>query len=355
MLKMLLVDDEYLEREAFKSMLNEISESVTVVGEATNGEMAVKLAKELKPNIIFIDDKMPRLTGTEAAKIIKEIDSNIIVYLMCSYSDRIQSHVNNKDYDGMITKPVRVQDIELKLKEYMDMYEEKIFSKDGLLENLLKKIHEENYREARIQLCYMVAELSKMNQSLTDLRNTVGVIVNSILKICEVKGIKKYLPNKKWIDGITIYNIRTKLEDLLKEIFKVILRHTAVPSQNEIKFILNYIEMHYTDGVSLEEVADYVHLSPHYVSRLFKKEVKTTFVNYVTNRKIEHAKELLKNTDLPVVHIAMNLSFQEHTYFSKVFKKIVGLTPTEYRNKHRKSPPENINHFNSKIIGNWYI
>ncbi len=353
MIKILLADDENLEREAFKCILDEMNE-VSLIGEATDGEMAIKLAEDLEPDVIFMDVNMPGLKGTDAAKLIRKNDLDQAIYLMYYYSDHDSEKISQYA-DGMISKPVWPDDIQSKIFAYKSRNEVKLFSRGGLLEQLLRQIHMENFRESKKRLKSLMDHLLEVGQELAKLNHTVEIIGDSMLKICEAKGIGKFISKTGWKDGLTIYNAKGRLESLLISIFQAILSQGSVSTQNEIQTILNYIEMHYMDGVSLEEVADFVHLSPHYVSRLFKKEVETTFINYVTDRKIEHAKEMLKNTKLPVVNIAMKLSFQEHTYFSKVFKKTVGLTPTEYRNQFKKSKPDLMKRFSYKTGKHWYI
>lgn len=73
-------------------------------------------------------------------------------------------------------------------------------------------------------------------------------------------------------------------------------------------------------GICLEDVANFVHLSPHYVSRLFKKEAKTTFINYVTERKIAHAKELLKTQIFPLLISQWNYLFKNIRILVKSLK-----------------------------------
>jgi two-component system response regulator YesN len=69
------------------------------------------------------------------------------------------------------------------------------------------------------------------------------------------------------------------------------------------------------------------------MSKLFKKKTGTNFVEYVSSRKIDLSKEMLTHTNMRILNIALELGFNEPNYFSKVFKKSVGLTPTDYRNK----------------------
>ena len=65
-----------------------------------------------------------------------------------------------------------------------------------------------------------------------------------------------------------------------------------------------------------------------------------TFITYVTDRKMDLAKEMLVNTDIPVLNIALDLAYNEANYFSKAFKKKTGLTPSEYREKYRNRKEE---------------
>src|SRR5690625_557593 len=337
MIKVLLVDDELLEREAFKSIVNDINDtSYSVVGEASDGETAVRLSIELEPDILFIAEKLPGLQGAEAIKRIKKQNMNIVVYLMYAFSDRDPEAIGLLA-DGKLSKPIRSEDIERVFKKYKHENTERILlTKGGLLEQLLKEIYLENYKKAKDQLVLIMEHHMAMQSSMKDLQKTAETIVDSILKICDAKGIRKYIPNRNWLEGLTIHNALQWFEEILREVFQAIAKHLPLTTQNEIQMVLNYIELHYMDNISLEDVADFVNLSPSYVSRLFKQEVKTTFVNYVTGRKVEHAKKLLQYTEVPVIQIALKLSYQEHTYFSKVFKKVVGVTPTEYRNKFQE-------------------
>jgi AraC-like DNA-binding protein len=74
-----------------------------------------------------------------------------------------------------------------------------------------------------------------------------------------------------------------------------------------------------------------VGLNPTYFSTLFKKEMGVTFSNYILNVKIDHAKRLLKNTNMSLISIAIELGFDNQSYFSNVFKKATNMTPKQYR------------------------
>ncbi|MNI92068.1 HTH-type transcriptional regulator YesS [compost metagenome] len=82
--------------------------------------------------------------------------------------------------------------------------------------------------------------------------------------------------------------------------------------------------------VTLEELSSVLHLNPSYLSRLFKKETGENFVEYITKIKVEHAKELLDQTQLSVDEIAEKIGYEKN-YFYKVFKKLTNMTPNHYR------------------------
>lgn len=94
---------------------------------------------------------------------------------------------------------------------------------------------------------------------------------------------------------------------------------------------IQYVEKNIKKNITLEEVAKNINITPHYLSKIFKKEVGINFVTYVTDRKIDLAKEMLADKNIPIVNISISLAFNQPNYFSKVFKKKVEVTPSEYR------------------------
>ncbi|QSF45637.1 response regulator transcription factor [Paenibacillus tianjinensis] len=94
---------------------------------------------------------------------------------------------------------------------------------------------------------------------------------------------------------------------------------------------LEYIAAHYTENLTLQCVADTVHLSKSYFSLLFKKQTDMNFIDYLIELRIREAKRLLAQNDNRIYDVAGAAGFKDVKYFSKVFKKITGLTPVEYR------------------------
>ncbi|RBW68309.1 response regulator transcription factor [Bacillus taeanensis] len=104
---------------------------------------------------------------------------------------------------------------------------------------------------------------------------------------------------------------------------------------------LEYISAHYTENLTLQSVADIVHLSKSYFSLYFKKQTGRNFVDYLIELRIRKAKQLLVQNESRIYDVARVSGFKDVKYFSKVFKKVTGLTPMEYREKYQTTRSSN--------------
>lgn len=105
------------------------------------------------------------------------------------------------------------------------------------------------------------------------------------------------------------------------------------PSDNvtPVEQVLQYIERHYNKDITLVYAANLANMNTNYFSTLFKKRTGYSFVGYLQLTRIQHAKTLLKDPTLKIYEIAELTGFQNEKYFMKIFKKIVGKTPSEYK------------------------
>ena len=101
----------------------------------------------------------------------------------------------------------------------------------------------------------------------------------------------------------------------------------------EIYEAVRYIEEHLSGKLTLNQVAGHIGLSPNYLSSLFKKELHISFVDYITEKRVIKAKELLLETDLKTHEVAEITGFADDSYFSKTFKKITGRLPSSFRKR----------------------
>ncbi|MBQ4130856.1 MAG: helix-turn-helix domain-containing protein [Clostridia bacterium] len=100
-----------------------------------------------------------------------------------------------------------------------------------------------------------------------------------------------------------------------------------------IQHILNYIDEHFTEKLSLNELAEKAGMSPNYFSSFFKKISGVTLWDYITNKKINLAVQLLRKngSGMNILEIATLCGFNNTTHFNKMFRRITGMTPTEYK------------------------
>ncbi|MNJ34529.1 AraC family transcriptional regulator [Paenibacillus bouchesdurhonensis] len=96
-----------------------------------------------------------------------------------------------------------------------------------------------------------------------------------------------------------------------------------------------FIDNNFTQSITLKEIADTLYVSQHYLSRLFKKDLGDSPVNYLITRRIEEAKRLLAESDAPVHEVAASVGYNNDKYFSMLFKKVTGQTPSAYRDSQR--------------------
>lgn len=128
----------------------------------------------------------------------------------------------------------------------------------------------------------------------------------------------------------------------LHEAYKAIqswISNMHKPQVNSLNLTVNkalhLIHQHYQQGITLDEIAGTLHITPEYLSSLFNKEVKRSFSAYVKELRINKAKELLIVSGLKAYEVASQIGYSDSTYFSRVFKEATGMSPVEYQKLHR--------------------
>lgn len=112
----------------------------------------------------------------------------------------------------------------------------------------------------------------------------------------------------------------------------MIKKHRA--SSWQVAEAVDYVYSHILERITVEDVANAVHVSPTYLSRIFKQEIGMAISDYVRTRKIDLAKNFLRYTDYSLVDIANRLSFSTQSHFIQQFRDLVGMTPKTFRDKN---------------------
>lgn len=129
-----------------------------------------------------------------------------------------------------------------------------------------------------------------------------------------------------------LYNL---LVLLLRKHVQVILTDSQVKSRmkniNRFNPIIQYIDTHYAEELSLEKISELAHMSKFHFCRLFKQMTGHTVTHYINSIRIQNAERLLASSDLSVSEIAYTVGFQDTSYFSRIFKSIKGISPSKKR------------------------
>lgn len=239
MYKLLICEDEALERKALHMIIQRHYANIQFVGDAATGLEAIRLAHQHCPDIILMDISMPQCNGLDAHKEILQFLPNVKTVIITAYND---------------------------------------------------------FSYAQQALKFRVADF--------------------LLKP---------------VDPNTLYHC---LDQILTSLDAATTPATPAYTDN-IQKILDYIDLHFLDELKLGQIVELFHLSEKYLSRYFKQKTGCSYTDYVTSLKLERAKHLLRYSDAPIYEISMELNFTDASYFTKVFQKKEGLSPSEYRRQSR--------------------
>ncbi|MBQ7565446.1 MAG: response regulator [Lachnospiraceae bacterium] len=369
MIKLFLVEDEKVMREGIKKHIDWEKEGIEFVGEGSDGEVALPLILEKKPDIVITDIKMPFMNGLVLSeRIRKELpDTKIIIlsgYDEFSYAqDAIRIGVTE-----YLLKPITPAALLESIKTVADQIRKERAENDALpeetalgepasadtknplmdteaagvvsgkeleeflrtgaspeadtfMEGIFASIGEQNAKSL-LFLNYLTMDMyftmSRFLKELTGDAQTMdrecGDINDIVRNMTEVSEAKDYLTRclKR------VISIRDQLS--VKRYGKVMREAVA------------YIDEHYADeDISLNTLALLLSISPNHFSAIFSQEMGVTFIEYLIGKRMEKAKELLMTTDMKSFEVAYAVGYKDPHYFSSTFKKTQGMTTREYR------------------------
>lgn len=252
MYRVLVVDDEPIERMMLSKTLEKLVGDSCQIFEAQNGREAVEIFEEEKIQIAILDIEMPGINGLEAARMMREINEECVIIFITAF-----------DNFSYAKQAISVRAIDYILKPYENK-----------------------------EIIYAIEEGKRL--------------------------IDRYFSgtseNEQSEDSLS-------LEENIGDIRLSLARET----------IDNYIKAHYMEDISMHNLAYVMNYSDAHFCKLFKQCFKVNFTSYLTEYRINIAKGMLEDPRLNIKDIGVAAGYTDSNYFARVFKRVVGCTPTEYR------------------------
>jgi two-component system, response regulator YesN len=177
------------------------------------------------------------------------------------------------------------------------------------------------------------------NRPLRALKNTL-VVFNTILRESAEKGhVQPFFLHQasekfsKQIESSDTIDALNQLIPVMCDEYCLLVRDRSISGYSpSVQKAAKYLSLHFDKALDLIHLSELCHVHPAHLSRQFKKETGMTLTDYLQKRRIEEAKKLLRTAETPIGWIAGQLGFEDASYFTRTFKKLEGVTPTEYRN-----------------------
>ncbi len=300
------------------------------VGAMTSNKVTVYVPYEF--NTMEYNDRIAiiEVARVMVRKLMKRIDYDFRVGI-----GTIETRMNARDsYRGAINalkcghgKVVHVDDLESTTKkEYSIEEEQKLY--DAILSgNVAQTI--------RLAEQIIAIYAPKENDSYQTIQWKLGeIILTAQIKIKESKKtqLKNHVNPLSIIAECADYeSLGRQFTEIVEELCESVEVKEEVQVNEMIGKALEYIKTNFKHNVSLDDVSRVVNVSSYYFSKVFKESMKENFIDYLTKLRIEEAKKLLGDKQISVKEICVEVGYGDPNYFSRIFKKYEGITPTEYR------------------------
>lgn len=169
----------------------------------------------------------------------------------------------------------------------------------------------------------------------------IRIIFRSYYRFLKQKNMERFIDSKWMIETFeSVDEIETWLGSRIIDFHKIMLQNQATGYSRITLLALTYIHKNYEKNISAQTIADDMNISEGHIRRVFKEEMNLTVADYLTNYRITKAKEFMKKGDIRVTQVYQKVGFTSSQYFSSVFKKNVGISPSEYNRKCREKNEE---------------
>lgn len=340
MFKLLVVDDETLIRQGILHSIDWDRLNIQAF-EASNGLMAYDMILKDKYDIILLDIKMPGLTGLELIEKVRNsnIDKDIAFIILSGYAEfSLANQAMKYGVKYYLLKPTDEEEIVSTLEKVIAEMKVQNTSHDKmvpLFNKISSHVRNGNGVSAKEELENFLQVLKECNVKETCL-NYFDELLLLIIRQC-----KDFQLTPKLLNMSSQVNIDSSLDEMfnltLKAITEVISINQAIEVPKYSKSIQSTLDYIYenisNDELSLSYLSSHLYMNADYVGKLFKKEVKESFTDYLSRVRVEKAQELIQiNPNEKICDIAEKVGFGCNSqYFSQIFKKYTGYTPKDYK------------------------
>lgn len=376
-MKALIVDDEFNVRDVIRHLGQWEQHGITKLLEASNGKEAKKWIEKEQPELIFTDIKMPGMSGMELVEWLDSISYPGKIIFITGYNDYsyMRKAIQHSSFDYLL-KPIEYEafnhTLEKSVQAWKDDFQHaevledaKKLRRNQLVtaiclgefsdgDSLTEYLPESKGYELTLLSFYQMHNpdsfIQKLADELMDRKLGNAFFLQTDLNLSLVITINdQWLSVEEWISRESelpvrlvtgepiesLSQIRPAFQALEKKLeeqnFRSIHRLDEIDSARRMENIVSYVETYYMEDLSLEKLSNVFFLSREHISRKFKHETGMPLSKYITELRIKQAKTWLRETDKNIYSIATMLGYQDEIYFSKLFKKVVGMTPFEFR------------------------
>lgn len=332
----LIVDD----MEAIRNMIRRLpiwgdASGFNIEAEAKDGEEALELFRVNDFDLVISDIRMPKVDGIELIKELKEVSPDTITVLLTDHAEFTFAKEAIKygvlDY---LVKPVEKDAIDKVLvmaREVLDQRKKQLnfYYPEKYVVDAGKKIclGDSKGIEEIINIEETIKLRTKDNPTNTD------ILLEKLEK--DVKEL--VIGEHSWLKYFLGMKYDFKLDTWLMYVLEELDEFLPVNSKNQyIRKIARYLLENIEVEISMNDLADKLYLSKNYLGELFKQETGTSLAEFVNRAKVRRAGVLLLESDLKWYQIAIKLGYNNIEYFTKIFKKIMGVTPQNFRMRNVK-------------------
>lgn len=346
MYKVLLADDKEVFRRKVKRLpyWKDASDKFLICFEAQNGREALDYLETHKVDVVLTDIRMPFIDGIELLKRIKEKGLCPCVILLSEFAEfsYAKEGIINGAFD-YIVKPVdqeNIQDAFERAYHFLSTLKETTRMVDNSrIHDLSEAMISGNPEKTKFYAEYIGQEIFAEESGVKEQILLTNDVLSSLRQdmTSQRSYLEKYLNLDRLFsvslaetdDGITDVVFSHKIFQILSEIKPYLV---MVPN-DMIKKICHISLEKVDEKIALSDLAESMYVNPKYLGGLFKQEMGCSYRQYITRLKMARAKHLLGNTDMRVFEAASMLGYEDVGYFSRLFKKEIGESPSDYREK----------------------